>query len=484
MDSLCFKPSTPRLYHASEGKVNLPLNITVCGDITITLYHARNSIAGMGRPQGLKVCQLQFHSGFIPEEETLLSFNRAELDDVPDVEHVPNNFNLSLSVFVSDDERAPVSQPPWVSNQNSQRDPKTLFGSQLEFDENVDNFSEFQVDKVELWDNRNFFLSVSKPINNNNSSTQHVPPPRPAPPVHHAPLIDQSDYKDETESPPSEPEEAPDAVPPQAEFDFLNLGSDEPPKIAKVKEPSFDLLGGFDSNFSDPFPDLVGSAMNKPTEPIQSRSGNGLDDIFGSLSQSAAPTIIPSKSSNDLNGLNLNFPNLGSTTTKQQNGSKKDPFADLTTTLHPDWSTGTASKSTPSPMGTQSSSPAHSFGAQPQASASASTTPKNNPSTPIHQMKSPNDPQRPDYSRSHFQEQQPQGAAQKSGKSTDIFGDILGSQGYSFGSKTSQGPKSINEMRKVEQAQTMDPERLKVMEWVSQFDLGLFLYYNLDSLLD
>lgn len=134
-----------RLYHASEGKVNLPLNVTVCGDITITLYHARNAIAGMGRPQGLKVCQLQFHSGFIPEEETLLSFNRSELDDVPDVEHVPGNFNLSLSVFVGDDERAPVSQPPWISNKNSQRDSKILFGSQLEYDENVDNFSELNL---------------------------------------------------------------------------------------------------------------------------------------------------------------------------------------------------------------------------------------------------------------------------------------------------------------------------------------------------
>lgn len=102
----------------------------------------------MGRPQSIKVCQLQFHSGFIPEEETLLSFNRAELDDVPDVEHVPNNFNLSLSVFVGDDERAPVSQPPWLSSQNPQRDPKILFGSQLEFDENVDNFSELK--KVSL----------------------------------------------------------------------------------------------------------------------------------------------------------------------------------------------------------------------------------------------------------------------------------------------------------------------------------------------
>jgi cyclin G-associated kinase len=108
----------------------------------------------MGRTQGLKICQLQFHSGFIPEEETLLSFNRSELDDVPDVEHVPNNFNLSLSVFVGDDERAPTQPPPWISNKNSQRDAKILFGSQLEYDENVDNFSESR----ESWSRSGFLI--------------------------------------------------------------------------------------------------------------------------------------------------------------------------------------------------------------------------------------------------------------------------------------------------------------------------------------
>lgn len=329
-------------------------------------------------------------------------------------------------------------------------------------------------------------LLVSKPSSNNNnnnnnnsSSNHHAPPPRPAPPVvqPQAPLIDPNEFKDEPEYPEEPIARFDEPAPPATEFDFLNLGGGGvkppvpgPPKIVKVKEPSFDLLGGFDSNFSDPFPDIVGSALNKPTEPIKtSNMGNGLDDIFGSLSQNSAPTIAPSKSSSDLNGLNLNFNNFGSGSgpapQKPQESAKKDPFADLTSTLHPDWSTGAAPKPSPSPMGTPFSTPSHQFGAQPTSSAGG--TPKNNPSTPIHQMKSPNEPHRPDYSRSHFQEpQQAQGGAPKS-KSTDIFGDILGSQGYSFGSKTNDGPKTINAMRKVELTQTMDPERLKVMEWVS-----------------
>lgn len=231
----------------------------------------------------------------------------------------------------------------------------------------------------------------------------------------------------------------------------------EPPKIKKIKEPSFDLLGGFDNNFSDPFPDLVGSALNKPTEPatlINSSSNSNLDDIFGSLPNSAAaPTMAPSKSSNDLNGFNFDFGIPQQSTTKPQEEVKKDPFADL--------------------MGAQFN--ATSFNKPPQnpfaqSSSSNNPSPRNNPSTPIHQMKSPNEPQKPDYSRSHFQDtsqqqqQQQQTGPQKS-KSSDIFGDILGQQGYSFG-KTNQGPKSINDMRKVELAQTMDPEKLKVSEWV------------------
>ncbi|CAG9806410.1 unnamed protein product [Chironomus riparius] len=433
-----------RLYHASEGKANLPLNITLCGDITVTLYHARNAIAGIGKPQSLKICQLQFHSGFIPEEETLLSFNRSELDDIPDAEHVPNNFNLSLSVFVGDDDRAPVSQPPWLSqNQQSQRDPKLLFSSQLEYEENVDNF-------------------ITKPTSNNSTGNAHVPPPRPSPPKRPDPPKSEDftqSYSDEGN--PIESKINDKSEPPIVEFDFLNLNNDtkapeQPKQVPKVKEPSFDLLGGFDTNFSDPFPDIIGSALNKPTGPVVVNSGsNGnLDDIFGSLPSSSAPPIVPSKSSNDLNGLNFNagssFPNKGTTNNvKKQEEVKKDPFADLT-----QLGGGLFGKSASNP-----------FSATPQNS-STNASPRNNPSTPIHQMKSPNnEPSRPDYSRSHFQEPTQAQASQKTSQSGDIFGDILGQQGYSFG-KTTQGPRSINEMRKVELVQTMDPEKLKVMEWI------------------
>lgn len=50
----------------------------------------------------------------------------------------------------------------------------------------------------------------------------------------------------------------------------------------------------------------------------------------------------------------------------------------------------------------------------------------------------------------------------------DAFEDLLGSQGYNFFTSRKaekDSPKTINQMRKVEAAKTMDPDRLKIAEW-------------------
>lgn len=52
--------------------------------------------------------------------------------------------------------------------------------------------------------------------------------------------------------------------------------------------------------------------------------------------------------------------------------------------------------------------------------------------------------------------------------SGDAFEDLLGSQGYNFFSSRKaekDSPKTINQMRKVEAAKNMDPDRLKIAEW-------------------
>uniref|UniRef100_A0AAG5CTP3 Cyclin-G-associated kinase n=1 Tax=Anopheles atroparvus TaxID=41427 RepID=A0AAG5CTP3_ANOAO len=521
-----------RLYHSSEGKIALAMNVTVCGDVTITLYHARNALGGMGRPQGLKICQLQFHTGYIPEEETLINYDRGELDEVPDPEHVPQKFSVALSVFVGDSERPPSSQPPWRSAKG-QRDPRTLFASQLEYEENVDNF-------------------VTKPNRKaSGAPPQKPPPPRPAPPspqpVHR--VLGDGTARAASSSPSA-------AVMEEREADLLNLSksshgaeatgqdsgpSQDPPAV----EETFDLLGGLAPPVVEAAPPGDSSGLSGCAS--KSTATAVLDDIFGTLDDGSAArgggTLPATKSSSDLNGLNLNFDHFGgvaqpasgpftngagksdagatnannsfgfdafagvgpqvfynSATAGQpmpQQPSQpaqsvpqaKDPFADIGNLAAGltggaggvgsagSWAGGNKAGTTPSPRSTQFSSPTHQF-----SGANTGNPSPRAPSTPNHQMRSPSEGQpqsnRPDYSRSHFdppkngsngsagaKDGPGGGGGVGGGRSGDIFGDILGQQGYSFGSTKNQGPRTMNDMRKEELVKEMDPDRVKLMEW-------------------
>jgi len=67
-----------------------------------------------------------------------------------------------------------------------------------------------------------------------------------------------------------------------------------------------------------------------------------------------------------------------------------------------------------------------------------------------------------DYSRSHFDNFGAKKAAEASKSSGDIFGDLLGSQGYGFAAKKASGPQTMNQLRKEDLVKEMDPERIKV----------------------
>lgn len=92
--------------------------------------------------------------------------------------------------------------------------------------------------------------------------------------------------------------------------------------------------------------------------------------------------------------------------------------------------------------------------------------------TPTHQMKSPMENRAPDYSRSHFDTAFNKKAPNDKGGKTsgDVFGDLLGSQGYDFASKKETGPRTMNQLRKEDLVKEMDPDRMKVFFVV--FDKG------------
>lgn len=148
--------------------------------------------------------------------------------------------------------------------------------------------------------------------------------------------------------------------------------------------------------------------------------------------------------------------------------TNRDPFADianLASGLNMNWAPQqqqqpqNVKSAGPSPYATHVSSPSHQYG-------SSTSSPR---STPFHQTNSPSEPQqpaKPDYSRSHFDQSNGTQKQKAGGVGGDIFADILGQQGYNFASKSNMGPRSINEMRKEELSKDMDPEKLKILEWV------------------
>lgn len=72
-------------------------------------------------------------------------------------------------------------------------------------------------------------------------------------------------------------------------------------------------------------------------------------------------------------------------------------------------------------------------------------------------------PAEPNYSSINIE---PETIKPPSKSGGDIFGDLLGSQGYTFSSKFNPGPKTINEMRREDLVKEIDPEKLKVNKFV------------------
>lgn len=274
------------------------------------------------------------------------------------------------------------------------------------------------------------------------------------------------------------------------EADLLNLGmpdtstSNTPQPAAtpgldifsSSSQNETDLFGGFGvftqremkstvPTISDPAQDDLLFGHGQPT-PRNDNANNNLNvnDLFFDQSQPGKQEVndllFDPLAGNSTNNLLGGIPSAKSNPAKSPNveenmprnssvpnfaAQSKDPFANLVSSLGAgltsSWNGTPRNSNTP-----QSASPAPA-------------------STPIHS--SPNAHKSNATSETNAAESPAPG--NKSGKSSgDAFEDLLGSQGYNFFSSRKaekDSPKTINQMRKVEAAKTMDPDRMKVAEW-------------------
>ncbi|XP_066260785.1 cyclin-G-associated kinase [Euwallacea similis] len=427
-----------RLYNIAEGKCLLPVNATVCGDVCIVINHARNILGGVmtqGKATGIKICQIQLHTGYIPEEGTSIRFPKSELDEISEgQEHYQQGFTVTLNVFVGDNERRPTQPAPWQTDQ-TERVADTMFSSQIEKDETVENFK-------------------SKP---SKKPVQRPPklPVRPAPPLLVSdPIVDDTS-EEETEHIMIEQE----VTVIEEAVDLLNLNSGSATMENTVRpSPStnFDLLSGLGEEGRS-FPEFK-NVVHPPTQA----TSKDIFDPFASIGAGGDNSnLLGDWSSFGASRPAVNNQTKPTTQSAQQTSTreeKKDFFADF-------GNIGGLNFGVPQPK-----APQPSF-----TPSNGSRTPNDTPSTPYtqsatttpqHHVKSPLGP---DYSRSHFEplnKTNHKEDMKSKPKSGDVFGDLLGSQGYTFSTKKDNTPRTINAMRKEELAVHMDPEKLKVMEWV------------------
>ncbi|XP_064605296.1 cyclin-G-associated kinase-like [Liolophura sinensis] len=244
---------------------------------------------------------------------------------------------------------------------------------------------------------------------------------------------------------------------PAKDDDFLNFmdsHTDVTPGTSMksgIKDDGIDLMGGWDTSSLKPPP--AGSSANIP--------------------RNLSSPNLKTKLSSNQQGLKPQTGNLGSSNTGSANNLLSDPLGDLGNLgLKGSSSFGSLSTGKPGTSTTQTrpSANATAFGATSRPSSQASAS-QSRPSAPFSSQQTDGfKPQvftQPNYSsvigdrsergtRKHF--------GPKPKVSEDAFEDLLGST--KFTGKKSNEPKTIGAMRKADICQDMDPDKLKVSEWI------------------
>uniref|UniRef100_A0A8C7P298 Auxilin n=1 Tax=Oncorhynchus mykiss TaxID=8022 RepID=A0A8C7P298_ONCMY len=453
-----------REHRVQEGKVVFPLGVNVQGDVVISVYHMRNTIGGrlQAKVSNTQIFQIQFHTGFIAPGTTVLKFTKPELDACDSPEKYPQLFHVLVDIEVESTDKQKDLTPPWEQFPNKDLIPNVLFSCHQEHQDALaiaepsrsqggldgrphGEDSEPSDDEMLSLSSQQSHASVERP---GGAQTGTRGPKRPEQP--HAPPA----------APP----------PPPEEVDLLGLDgvavntpcpSPQPPTTNTTTDLLGDLFGASPQTGSGPT-----SAQSTPQKIAPPSTlpcpypGGGFS--MGSKSASTSPTG-----------------SVNNTPTHQAKPNTLDPFADIGNlggslgggsgfSSKPTTPTGT----TPAfpPMGSPSRpppSPQHGGGWQANTGLPSWNT--------SHSMPHTSPSNRPNYNIS-FSAMGGGAAPNAAGKQQPNMGtkpkvamanfdDLLSGQSFA-GAKKKEGPRTIAEMRKEEMAKEMDPEKLKILDWI------------------
>ncbi|KAK7934370.1 hypothetical protein WMY93_005266 [Mugilogobius chulae] len=131
-----------RDFKMEDGKAEIPLNVTVQGDVLVVIYHARSTLGGrlQAKMASMKMFQIQFHTGFVPRNATIVKFAKYDLDACDIQEKYPDLFQVNLNIEVEPRDRPTTKTPPWEGFQTKGLNPKILFSSRDEQQEILSKF--------------------------------------------------------------------------------------------------------------------------------------------------------------------------------------------------------------------------------------------------------------------------------------------------------------------------------------------------------
>lgn len=129
-------------FKMEDGRAEIPLNVTVQGDVLVVIYHARSTLGGrlQAKMASMKMFQIQFHTGFVPRNATTVKFNKYDLDACDIQEKYPDLFQVNLDIEVEPRDRPSTKTPPWEGFQTKGLNPKILFSSRDEQQEILSKF--------------------------------------------------------------------------------------------------------------------------------------------------------------------------------------------------------------------------------------------------------------------------------------------------------------------------------------------------------
>ncbi|XP_038558609.1 cyclin-G-associated kinase isoform X1 [Micropterus salmoides] len=129
-------------FKMEDGRAEIPLNVTVQGDVLVVIYHARSTLGGrlQAKMASMKMFQIQFHTGFVPRNATTVKFAKYDLDACDIQEKYPDLFQVNLDIEVEPKDRSSTKTPPWEGFQTKGLNPKILFSSRDEQQEILSKF--------------------------------------------------------------------------------------------------------------------------------------------------------------------------------------------------------------------------------------------------------------------------------------------------------------------------------------------------------